>query len=270
MALIAANGTQLYHEVRGTGPSLLLIAGGGLDGGSFDTFAQVLARDFTVVTYDRRGLSRSPRPDGWTSTSIEEQADDAGGLLRGLGLAPAAVVANSLGALIALELMLRHPELVRGASLLDTGPVDSAIVDRRERMPMPEQVRAALAGGGKEARRSAFQALLRFLRIWDLLNAEAQERILGNADVFFDLETPLLATYRPDERGLAINRVPVQVAAGAETPPVMREMAEWLAGRLGVSVVQLPGGHLGYLEHPTEVVAVVRPFLQGVGSSNRE
>lgn len=255
-------GTQLYYEIRGRGPSLLLIAGGGLDGGTFDPLAQVLAREFTVATYDRRGLSRSPRPDGWSVTSIEEQAEDAAGLLKALDLAPSAVVGNSLGALIALELMLRHPPLVRAASLLDAGPVDGAIVDRRARMPMPEEVRAALAGGGQQARASAFRALLSFLGIWDLLDQGARERMLGNADVFFDIETPLLSSYHPDDALLRANEVPVQVAAGEETPPVMREMADWLADRLGVGVDPVPGGHLAYLEHPDEVAEAVRRFLK--------
>lgn len=257
MAIIEANGRELYYEIRGRGPSLLLIAGGGLDAGTFDSFADLLAPDFSVVTYDR-------------STSIEEQAEDAAGLLWALGLGPAAVVANSLGALIALELMLRQPELVRRVSLLDSGPVDSAVPDRRQRMPMPEETRAALAHGGVEGRRAGYEALLRFLGIWDSLDAAARRRTLANADVFFDLETSLLSSYRPDEALMRANRVPIQVAAGAQTAPVMREMAEWLAERLGVSVVQLPGGHLGYLEHPAEVVAAIRPFLGEISSSTRE
>lgn len=258
------NGTQLYYEIRGRGPSVLLIAGGGLDGGTFDPLGQILAREFTVATYDRRGLSRSPRPEGWSSTSIEEQAEDAAGLLQALGLAPAAVVGNSLGALIALELTLRHPRLVRASSLLDAGPVDSAIPDRRERMPMPEEVRTALTGDGQQARASAFRALLRFLGLWDLLDAGARERMLGNADVFFDLETPLLSSYHPEEALLRANRVPIQVAAGEKTAPVMREMADWLADRLGASLDLVPGGHLAYLEHSDDVADVVRQFLNRV------
>jgi Alpha/beta hydrolase family len=82
---ITATGAELYYEVRGNGPPVLLIPGGGLDGGTFGALAEILAGEFTVVGYDRRGLSRSPRPEGWSETSIAEQADDAAGLLRELG-----------------------------------------------------------------------------------------------------------------------------------------------------------------------------------------
>jgi pimeloyl-ACP methyl ester carboxylesterase len=91
------NGTELYYEVGGAGPSLLLIMGATGDGGVFEQFADLLAEEFTVVTYDRRGNGRSPRPVNWDTTSPEEQADDAVGLLDALGLAPAALFGTSSG-----------------------------------------------------------------------------------------------------------------------------------------------------------------------------
>ncbi len=90
------NGADIYHEIRGAGPSVLLIAPAGGDGGVFDRMADLLAEEFTVVTYDRRGNSRSPRPVGWEKTTIEEQADDAAWLLNATRLAPAAVFGTSL------------------------------------------------------------------------------------------------------------------------------------------------------------------------------
>jgi pimeloyl-ACP methyl ester carboxylesterase len=261
MPTIVVNGAELYHEVRGKGPSLLLIHGGGVDGGTFEKLADVLASDFTVVAYDRRGLSRSPRPTGWKQTSITEQAEDAAGLLMALRVAPAAVVGQSFGALIALELLLRHPDLVRRATLLDPGPVDSAIPNRQEKfalLPESGAIRAGIVKGGPEA---GFEALLRGLGAWDAMDQASRQRVRRNAEVIFDYETPLLQSYRPDEALLSVNRVPVQVGVGMETPPVFREMAEWLAARLSVRVVSTPGAHVGYLTHPDEVALAIRPFL---------
>ena len=92
MPAVAVNGTELYYEVRGAGPPLLCIMGASGDGGHFERFAQLLADEFTLVTYDRRGTGRSPPPPGWVTTSPAEQADDAAALLEALGLAPAAVL----------------------------------------------------------------------------------------------------------------------------------------------------------------------------------
>ena len=85
--LIQAGTTKLYHEVRGSGPALLITGGTG-DARVGEPGAP-LAQECTVVTYDRRGMSRSPRPDGWTATSMAEMADDAAALLHALDLAPA-------------------------------------------------------------------------------------------------------------------------------------------------------------------------------------
>ena len=88
MPAISSNGVELYYETCGNGPSLLLIHGGGGDCGSLSPLADIKAQDFAVVAYDRRGLSRSPRPKDWKQTSIAEQAEDAGSLMRALGIAP--------------------------------------------------------------------------------------------------------------------------------------------------------------------------------------
>jgi pimeloyl-ACP methyl ester carboxylesterase len=89
MPAVTVNGAELYHEVRGEGPPVLLIMGATGDGGHFAQLAGLLADEFTVVSYDRRGNGRSPRPAGWQRTSAEEQADDAAALLQALGLTPA-------------------------------------------------------------------------------------------------------------------------------------------------------------------------------------
>jgi pimeloyl-ACP methyl ester carboxylesterase len=257
--LLRVNGTDIYHEIRGAGPSVLLIPGGGGDAGAVARLAQELSREFLVVVYDRRGLSRSPRPKDWLQTSMAEQAEDAAALLTALGVAPAAVVGASLGAHVALELLLQNPNLVRGASLLDPGPLDSAIPDRRQRMVLPEPARAAMARGDSAA---ALEALLRDLELWDAVDPAIQRRLVGDAELFFSYENPLLQSYEPDPALLKANRVPVQVGVGEATPPLFREMAEWLASRLHVRAETYPGGHVATATHPDGVVAVIQPFLQ--------
>src|SRR4029450_1359675 len=116
--LIQASATKLYHEVRGSGPALLITGGTG-DAGEWANLAPTLAEECTVVTYDRRGISRSPRPDGWTATSMTEMADDAAAPPPALAPAPAVVVGHSGGASVACSLVVRHPEVVRHAVLYE-------------------------------------------------------------------------------------------------------------------------------------------------------
>src|SRR5215470_1524214 len=125
---IVANGATLYYEKEGAGTAVLFIAGSTGDAGNFTRAADLLADEFTVVTYDRRGNSRSPRPSGWTTTSVSEQADDAAALIEALDLAPAAVFGASAGGPIALDLMIRHPRLVR-AGILQEPTIFSLLPD---------------------------------------------------------------------------------------------------------------------------------------------
>src|SRR5262245_15270738 len=109
-------GANLYHEVRGSGPVLLLICGGVYDAAGYAGLAQRLADRYTVVTYDRRGNSRSPLDGPPEHQSIEVHGDDAHRVLSAVGVTadePAYVFGNSSGAMIGLELAARHPEQVR-------------------------------------------------------------------------------------------------------------------------------------------------------------
>ena len=84
MPTIDVNGTTLYYERRGEGPSVLFIAGATGDAGHFGGVAEALADEFAVVTFDRRGNSRSLASSASGGGSIDEQADDVAALLTAL------------------------------------------------------------------------------------------------------------------------------------------------------------------------------------------
>jgi pimeloyl-ACP methyl ester carboxylesterase len=151
MPIVTVGPVQLYYEVRGSRPPVLFIMGATGDAGHFATVAEQLADEFTALTYDRRGNSRSSRPPGWDTTTVEEQADDAAGLLRALELAPAAVFGSSSGAICAMSLLVRHPELVRAAILHE--PPMLSVVERPDdvRAAVGQLVEAGMAAGGPPA-----------------------------------------------------------------------------------------------------------------------
>ncbi len=103
------NGCRLYAEVRGEGPAILIIGAASDDAEMFRPIAERLV-GFTVVTYDSRGTGRSST-HGWPCGSAQH-ADDAGGLLRALNLTGTHVFGASAGGIVAVQLALRHPDLV--------------------------------------------------------------------------------------------------------------------------------------------------------------
>lgn len=267
--VVQVNGADIYYEIRGAGPTLLLIAPGGGDGGVFDRVADDLADEFTVVTYDRRGNSRSPRPRGWSRTTVEEQADDAAGLLQTMGLAPAAVFGTSLSAIIALDLAIRHPTRVRGAIIHESG-LFSVLQNPREVMAAGQaMIQRGLETGGPAGGLAAALRLSYGDRTYEAIDQKVRDRLQGNGEVFLNIERSLMS-YRPSEAGLASVKIPVYVLIASEGPgsrapaPFFGEVAKWLASRLNTRPGAVPGTHGDYLDHPERFAGALRSMLQGM------
>jgi pimeloyl-ACP methyl ester carboxylesterase len=109
---VFAEGDDLYYEVRGKGPPLLMIPGGGGDGSSYAAIADILAGEFKVITFDRRGNARSTLHDP-QNFEIGQQSRDAVAVLRAAGETSAFVLGNSSGAVIALDMAKTQPQAVR-------------------------------------------------------------------------------------------------------------------------------------------------------------
>lgn len=261
--LVEVNGAKIYYETRGTGPSVIFVSGATGDAGHFSKVAQCLADEFTVVAYDRRGNSRSPRPDGWNQTSADEQGDDTAGLIEVLDLAPAALYGTSGGAIIGLNAILRHEDLFRGAILHDPALM-SVLEHPEEAMGVVQPiVEGGMAKGGP---RGGLEAFLGFAAGDSLkaLGPETVERMLGNAEVFFGLEFGTFESWRPAEEALAKVKIPVQVMTGEESAPFFGETSAWIAQRLGREVVTAIGAHVPNFDRPQEFADTIRPFLRKV------
>jgi len=265
--VVKVNGAELFYQLRGSGPALLMIHGTGADSGCYDRVAERLAADFRGLPYDRRGWSRSPRPSGWEKTSIEEQADDAAWLLKATGHEPAVVFGSSSGGLTALDLLLRHPEVVQGTVLHEPSvftclPQEFVRKQFEELNPMIEQ---ALASGGPRA------ALQMLLGAWagdeglEAVEPTLVERWLANADLMFGYEFPeMLLGYQPDPEAIAAVKVPVKVMRATDSMPINTAAAEWLASQVKTGLVVAPGAHLAFCVRPEELAEALRPLLQQV------
>ena len=95
-----------------TAPPLVLVHGGWTGASTWALLIGPLAADFTVVAYDRRGHSRSTR--GGATPDRRRHEDDLAAVVDSLGAGPVHLVASSYGALLALELAGRRPDLVHG------------------------------------------------------------------------------------------------------------------------------------------------------------
>jgi pimeloyl-ACP methyl ester carboxylesterase len=259
---IKANGTELYFEIRGGGPAVLCISGATGDAGHFARVAEQLGGEFTVVTYDRRANSRSPRPEGWTKTSMAEQADDAAGLVRALGVAPVATFATSGGGSIGTELMLRHPDMLRGIILHEPVLIAPILAPEEAMKSLAPVVGPAMARGGP---RGAVEAFIRHFATdanYERLEPELRERMLSNAETLLGVEIQAFLNYKPASTALLASRVPIRVGIGTASVPDAVGGAHWLADVLGVRLTTIPGTHTPYWDDPDLFARTIRPILR--------
>ncbi|QGF23471.1 alpha/beta fold hydrolase [Raineyella fluvialis] len=252
--------TDLYHEVRGQGPAVLFIPGAFGDAGQFAGPAERLADEFTVITYDRRGFSRSrqgsDRPD---SASVSAQADDAARLITVSGVDRAMVFGTSFGANIVLDLVARHPEVVT-AAIVHEPPLRELLppID----LPNPTGPVIQLARTDPSA---AVEAMIRTMGSdegWEAIEPATRARISANGEYFFGREFGTFSGYVPDTAAIRATGVPVQLLLSAHGGPMAPPVIAILAERLGAPIATISGSHMPFGEAPTLFADELRPILE--------
>ncbi len=270
---VAAEGDEIYYEVRGHGQPLLMISGGGGDARPYSFVADMLSDEYKVITYDRRAYSRSSM-DAPQNFEISQQSRDAVAVLRAAGETSAHIFGNSSGAVIALDLAKSQPQAVE-ALVAHEPPLACLHPQARKWQRFFASVYWTAFG------LSVPLAMLRFvlgvglpLRLmarpsWnaDILKAKRREisiRSENVSDFFVKQELLPVTNYRPDVETIKKNGIKVFMAAGktsldkkrfyAQTAPILAEM-------LCCEMVVFPGHHVSYLDMPEEWAAVLRTVL---------
>jgi pimeloyl-ACP methyl ester carboxylesterase len=212
-----------------------------------------------VITYDRRGYARS---DGELVHAVSTHTADAAELLEHLGMPPAVVVGTSAGAIIAIDLAVRRPDLVR------TVVAHEAPWRFTRHLPPVPQL-AALATIGACALRGRYgdaaEALLHNAyayrdggTAWDAFPAEWRRVARENA-------RPALADFRstignyPSATDLATITVPVVCTYGARSPDFMVRVVRLLTAAIPTAsnVVIEGAGHAAPFDATANFVQVI-------------
>lgn len=120
MPIVHVNDIDLYHEITGTGEPLLLIHGHGSSSRDWEMQTDFFSKKYQVITYDVRGFGRSSKPGG--RYSIRLFAEDTAALLQNLEAHPVHVIGISMGGMIAFELALGYPQLVKSMVIVNSYP----------------------------------------------------------------------------------------------------------------------------------------------------
>ncbi|MFC5824761.1 alpha/beta fold hydrolase [Nonomuraea insulae] len=270
---LRVNGASLHYEVRGEGPPLLLIPGGTGGASSFDDVADTLAADYTVVTYDPRGMSRSPLDDPEAEQRVAEHADDA---LRILDLLSpgerARVLGVSSGAIVSLHLLTAHPGRIERV-VAHEPPVVEVLPDAADHRALIARVRETFHAQGTMPAMAVFAAGLKREGDTDEPKAEITlppqavaraERTMANLPYFVGRIVPSFMSYAPDLDRLRALSDRLVLAGGQDSRGELPyRPAAYLAERFGTELVHFPGGHIGLTTHPAEFAELLRKAFRG-------
>ena len=251
-------GVELAYDERGSGPAVVLIHGTALTRLTWRETAEALGEGVRSIAYDRRGYGDSEAPENYRGTTIEEQAEDAATLIGALGAAPAVVCGHSAGGIVALDLVLRHPGLVRGAVLIEPPLLSLSPAGAEAIGEVRERVEVAAREGGAAA---AVDAFIEALDGSDVLAAIGPERagaIRASARGAF-ADFAAANTWELSHRRLREIETPVLVVRGRRSAPLYREVAEQLARMIGSAKLrEVDAGHIAPLDAPAELAAAIR------------
>jgi pimeloyl-ACP methyl ester carboxylesterase len=263
---VAADGARLFTRKQGRGPLLLLSAGGAGDADSFDGLAAELAPHFTVVAYDRRRYARSSREDASGAViPIATQSADALAVIAAHGSGPAFVFGSSLGAVIALDLTLRHAERVARLvahepplpELRDAAPAPGTRLADFDHLP-PEQALARFAGTFGVTRGATDPAAQLGVR-------DGSRR--ASAAFFLRQEAPAVGAFRLDRTALTREANRIVFGGGEEGRDFFPYACAKRAAEIsGARFVAFPGNHAGYIQQPAAFADRLRDVL-GIGCS---
>jgi pimeloyl-ACP methyl ester carboxylesterase len=266
MPMLDVPGAELYYEVTGAGPVLLLITGAPGDATAFTDVVSALADRYTVVTYDWRGFTRSRLTTEPVDQHVNVAGDDAYQVLTAVTDESAFVAGTSAGALVGLELAIRHPDRVR-ALVAHEPPVPDILPDGEHWRRFYAEVMTTYRQDGP------FAAIAKFVTIVGIDPGQQQppepgpqsdalmDQLRKNFDFFFGhLFLPF--AHVPDLQALKAAGTPTVFAGGTESQGLMcRRSATRLADLYGVPLVEFPGDHQAMLARPAEFAAAVEAAL---------
>lgn len=260
---------DLYYETHGdSGPVLLLIPGGNGDAGPYAPVARALAGRFRVITYDRRGFSRSALGGPIPADRLAVDVEDAIALLNRAGVERAHIFGSSSGAIVGLRLIETHPDRVR-TLIAHEPPLISLLPDRAAWSAFFDEIVGLYRAEGVDAAMARFNQAMGMgggsLPPADQLPQHVREmieRMRVNQAFWLDHELAQYPTVQLDLAALLARRDRLVLAGGRQSRDHMPYRAgAILAERLGLSVVDMPGDHVGYVTSPAEFAPALADLL---------
>ncbi|MEN9933710.1 MAG: hypothetical protein RLZZ387_289 [Chloroflexota bacterium] len=248
MPFVQAGDVRVHYIEAGAGDPLLLLHGNWATSSWWEPLLARLPEGLRGIAPDMRGRGRTEGPD--TDYSIPSLAADALALLDALGLERVHLLGHSLGAGVAIQLALEHPERARSLVALAPPWVDGMplLLYNPARQVMLKENRALFAAAIK-AQAPSVEDGEYWQRLVDEGHGQSLAATLGAHDSTRD--------WRPGDSLRAIP-CPKLVISGEHDLLLSPEVCERAAQALGARHVTVPGvGHSANVEAPDRLATIV-------------
>jgi pimeloyl-ACP methyl ester carboxylesterase len=259
MPALEARGIEIAWSEQGEGPPVLLIHETAATGAAWEPVAEALSESCRAITYDRRGWGDSSAPDDYRRTTVEEQSEDSAALIEAVADAPAVACGAGIGAVLALDLLLRRTDLVSGAVLIEP-PLFQLLPAATEALSQDRHRIEIAAQSGEDVIELYLSGALPALgpgvrRLPDPMATAARER---PASVVAELG--IAAGWIMPLSRLASASSPSAIVTCASTPPLLGEASEALAARLAqTSAHEVDSGEASpQIGAAAEIASIVR------------
>lgn len=234
---------SLYYEVIGEGEPLILIHGLIVDSELYKAAAQLLSRYYKVITYDRRGNSRSVCKKE-RIFSMDAQVEDLRDLMDALDIESAFIFGASAGSVVGQEFLIRYPKRVRHLIMYEPAVLG-------EMMEIPEVASWVELMTKKIEQRRYSTAILEFAKHINSFDSRSPRRTkeislreMGNHEYALTQEYPGMMKYHPDRVKFESYADRITISAGDKSEgTVYYRAAIHIADDLGKKPVFYPGYH---------------------------
>lgn len=252
-----SGGIDWYCETRGSGPPILMIPSGEGDCGSFTRVANELSDEFTVITIDTPGFSRSGAPPYPGHQNTHALAEQIAQLIEALDITPVTLYGSGSGGIAVLSLIAHRPALVRNGIVHEAELVkDYAFPDA-----------AALLHGMNLLDDNSIIAVCRELfrtqmnqnpQPWDDLGWEYHLRLERNFVTWVRNYLTQDADAFPTFSAAELRRRPLSWSIGGYSPVWFAISNLRVAERAGIEVKIFKCRHFPQVEIPEELVKHIR------------
>jgi pimeloyl-ACP methyl ester carboxylesterase len=258
MPKINRDGVEIYYEVHGSGPALLLTHGFSSTSAMWQGQIAALSKNHRLVLWDMRGHGQSDYPGDPASYSEALTVADMAALLDKVGATGAIVGGLSLGGYMSLAFYRAHPERVRALLIIDTGPGFKKD-DARETW-------------NKRARDTGDRFEREGLSV--LQNASPERATVSHRDASGLAHAARGMLSQRDARVIELLpdiKVPSLVVVGADDTPFLAA-SDYMAAKIpsAKKVVIPAAGHAVNIDQPQAFIDAVLPFLDGIEAKPKQ